>query len=47
MLVPFWTIAESRSTEHIPDDLINSFQLPIRQGMIGRTSDEMGAQIVM
>jgi hypothetical protein len=47
MLVPFRTIAQSTSTEHILDELIDSFSLPIRLGMIGWTSDGMGAQAIM
>jgi hypothetical protein len=35
MLVPFWTITQITSTEHILDDLIDSFSLPVRLGMIG------------
>jgi hypothetical protein len=35
MLVPFWTIAQSTSMEHIFDDLIDSLSLSIRLGMIG------------
>jgi hypothetical protein len=35
MMVPFHTIAQSISTEHILDDLIDSFSLPIHLGMIG------------
>jgi hypothetical protein len=35
MLVPFQTIAQSISTEHMLDDLIESFSLPIHLGMIG------------
>jgi hypothetical protein len=35
MLVPFWTIAQSTSMEHILDDVIDSLSLPIRLGMIG------------
>jgi hypothetical protein len=35
MLVPFRTTAQSTSTEHILDDLIDLFNLPARLGMIG------------
>jgi hypothetical protein len=35
MLVPIWTIDQSTSTEHILDDLIDSFSLPVRLGVIG------------
>jgi hypothetical protein len=35
MLVPFQTIAQSTSTEHIFDNLIDSLYLPIHLGMIG------------
>jgi hypothetical protein len=35
MLVPFQTIVQSTSTEHILDDLIDSCSLPVRLGMIG------------
>jgi hypothetical protein len=35
MLVPFRTIAQSTSTGHILDDVIDSLGLPIHLGMIG------------
>jgi hypothetical protein len=35
MLVPFQTIAQRTSMEHILDDLIELFSLPICMGMIG------------
>jgi hypothetical protein len=35
MLVPFRTITQSTSTEHILDDLIDSFSFLARLGMIG------------
>jgi hypothetical protein len=34
MLIPFQTIAQSTSTEHILDDLIDSFSLPVGLEMI-------------
>jgi hypothetical protein len=47
VLVPFRTIHQNTSMEHIFDDLTDSLYLSICLGVIGRASDEMGAQTLM
>jgi hypothetical protein len=47
VFVPFRTIRQNTSTEHIFDDFIDSLHLSVRLGVIGWASDEMGAQTFM
>jgi hypothetical protein len=47
VLVPFWSIYQNTSTEHIFDDFIDSLRLSISLGVISWAADEMGAQTLM